>query len=286
MIKYIKRLRTVRKKAELARKEQDTARNTGKGYTEDEIEKMCFSSSLDENMEIIRAIIGSNVDLVVRDIKLGRNGIKPAAILYFDNLINPVLLDSNIVRPLTLDAYTSGLQTGDEIIEQINAGNLITRSQLKRSRSLKDLMNGLLIGEVGLLIDGEDSVLAISTKGFEHRTVSEPSVEPVVRGPRDSFVETLSVNIGLIRRRIQSPNLVMESIKIGSVTQTKVCVSYIRGICPPELVAEVHRRLGKINIDGVLEGGYIEEFIQDNPYSPFPQVRNTERPDSASAALL
>jgi spore germination protein KA len=36
----------------------------------------------------------------------------------------------------------------------------------------------------------------------------------------------------------------------------------------------------------VLESGYLEEFIEDNPYSPFPQVVHTERPDRVTASLL
>lgn len=285
MIRF-KKLRSASKKAKPVEKEQCTVPDSSKSYTEDELGRILFSTSLAENLEIIKNIVGANADLVIKEIKLGRSGVKTAAILYLDNLIDSAILDQHIVRPLVLEAYTSGLQTGAEIIEQLQTGNLITTKEMIRGSSIKDLMNGLLLGEVGLLIDGVDCALVISAKGNDYRLVGETDTESVVRGPREAFVETLSVNIGLIRRRLQSPNLVVESVKIGNVTRTKVCFAYIRGICTSELVAEVRKRLGKMDIDGVLESGYIEEFIQDHPYSPFPQVGNTERPDRATAALL
>jgi len=37
-------------------------------------------------------------------------------------------------------------------------------------------------------------------------------------------------------------------------------------IASPDIVKEVMERLGKINIDSVLDSGYIEELIEDNPY--------------------
>lgn len=61
---------------------------------------------------------------------------------------------------------------------------------------------------------------------------------------------------------------------------------YLNEIAEKSLVDEVFRRLDKINIDGILESGYIEEFIQESSYSPFPTVYNTERPDTIAAGLL
>ena len=63
-------------------------------------------------------------------------------------------------------------------------------------------------------------------------------------------------------------------------------LAYIEGLVDPTLVEEVMSRLKRIEIDGILESGYIEEMIEDNPYSPFPQILATERPDIACAYLL
>jgi spore germination protein KA len=116
--------------------------------------------------------------------------------------------------------------------------------------------------------------------------VEQSDVEPVVRGPKESFVEVIPTNIGMIRRRIHSPNLVFEQIDLGCITETKICIVYIKGICSEELSNEVRMRIKKIKMDGILESSYIEEQIQDSRYSLFPQIRTTERPDSVAASLL
>lgn len=107
-----------------------------------------------------------------------------------------------------------------------------------------------------------------------------------MRGPRESFVETLGENTALIKRKIKSPNLKIETLRIGQVSDTDVALVYIEGIVNEKLVAEVKSRLERIKVDAVLESGYIEELIEDNPSSIFPTVNHTEKPDRAAAMLL
>ena len=141
-------------------------------------------------------------------------------------------------------------------------------------------------GQAVLLIDGTDKAIISSVRQLESRSVDEPQTEPLVRGPRDGFVESIRTNITLVRRRIKSPRLKMELLKIGTISQTDVAVLYIDGIANDKLVNEVKERLGRIEIDGVLESGYLEEFIEDCPYTIFPQVSSSERPDRMCACLL
>ncbi|GAB6180514.1 hypothetical protein JCM14036_18330 [Desulfotomaculum defluvii] len=108
----------------------------------------------------------------------------------------------------------------------------------------------------------------------------------MVRGPRDGFNETISNNTALIRRRIKSPNLRVEKLTVGQQTKTELCIVYIDGIARKEVINEVRNRINKIEIDGILESGYIEEFIEDTPMSPFPQIEHSERPDKVAAAIL
>lgn len=255
-------------------------------YSDEILTSMKLTCSLVQNIEMVNKVAGGNTDLIKRDFTLGRSETISAVLFYFDNLIDSKHIDLNIMQPLLIDSYTSGVRSGPEIIAEVQCGNLITRAQLKRSNNMKELMDGLLNGDAIFLADGTSEVFIINSKGYDYRSVSEPSVEPVVRGPRDSFIEVLSVNLSLIRRRIHSPNLVFESIKLGRVTGTIICIGYIRGICPANLVTEVQSRLNKIDVDGVPGDGLIEEFINDNPFTLFPQVRNTERPDVVCAALL
>lgn len=267
-------------------KENNQSNISKEGYSESSLLEMKLSTSLDKNMEIFKRIVGDNADLVIRNFTLGRSNTIPATIFYFDNLIDASHLDLNILQPLLNDSYFSSLETGPEIVKAIRQGNLITRAQIKLSESIKELIDGLVSGDVLFLIDGLNEIYMISAKSHNYRPLSEAEVENVVRGPRDSFIEVLSINIGLIRKRIHNANLTFESTKIGKITGTEVCIGYIKGICSPKLIDEVRFKISKIDTDVVLSDSYIEEFINDRPFSIFPQMRNTERPDVASAALL
>lgn len=284
MFDYIRRFKYI--KSENVPSDEGSDVITCDSYSDEELGKIKISADLTDNINLINKILNNNSDLVIRKITLGKADCRVAAIFYIENLIDSDKVDNDIIRPLSLDANISGFTTSSAIIGQIKCGNLITKGKVKTSDNMKDFMYGLLNGNACLLISGLADAYLIGAKGNNNRSISEPQNEPTIRGPRDAFVETLGVNIGLIRKRIQSPNLSAEIIDIGVKTHTKVCITYLRGVCPPSRVEEVRSRLKKINIDGILESGYLEEFIQDNPYSIFPQIRNTERPDVASGALL
>ena len=121
---------------------------------------------------------------------------------------------------------------------------------------------------------------------LQSRAVTEPTSQTVVRGPKDSFTENLRTNTSLIRARIQDSNLRLDSMKIGSVTQTDIGIMYIQGNADERIVEEVKERLKEIKVDGVLESNYIEEFIRDDRTTIFPLLLNTERPDAVVGNLL
>lgn len=116
--------------------------------------------------------------------------------------------------------------------------------------------------------------------------VEEPKTESVVRGPREGFVESLGTNTALLRRKIKNTQLKFEKITVGKQTKTDICIVYINGIANEKIVQEVKDRITRIETDSILESGYIEAFIEDAPYSLFPTVGNSEKPDIVSAKLL
>ncbi|MBP1966123.1 spore germination protein [Paenibacillus aceris] len=100
------------------------------------------------------------------------------------------------------------------------------------------------------------------------------------------FVNSLDENISLLRTRATDPNLRMLKCQVGERNKKNLVISYVEGIADPNLVNEVKRRIGSIKIDDPLDSGYIEQLIEDNFMSPFPQVQSTERPDRVVASLL
>lgn len=75
-------------------------------------------------------------------------------------------------------------------------------------------------------------------------------------------------------------------MKLGDVTHTDITIMYIRGIADEETIQAFKDKLQEIKVDMILESGYIEQIVEDNKYSPFPTMFNTERPDSVAGNLL
>ena len=147
-------------------------------------------------------------------------------------------------------------------------------------------LNWLLYGGVLLFVAGQGSALAFYERGWPTRAVEDSDSERVVRGAHESFVEDLLSNTALVRHRLRSPNLIIETIRLGRMTQTEVALFYVRGLASSGLVQELRARLQRIDIDGVLEINYLSENIQDSRFSLFPLILDTERPDRVVAGLL
>jgi Bacillus/Clostridium GerA spore germination protein. len=240
-----------------------------------------LSAKLAINEQMIREVFQKCSDIIFRSISSNPEVL----IVYADGLIDTKLLDKVVLMPILFEETPGGLE-GTPISGQIIQDKLVAVSQIKTVSTVGEVTEGVLKANIVLLVDGENKAIAAELKGFEKRAIEEPAAEISVRGPRDGFTETLRTNSSLIRRRIRSPKLKMESKTVGQVSQTDVVILYIEGIVSNSVLEEVHNRIDRIVMDGVLESGFIEEFIEDAPWSPFPQVQNTERPDIVCASLL
>ncbi|MFD1953031.1 spore germination protein [Paenibacillus thailandensis] len=240
-----------------------------------------LSTMLAINEKVLRETFQSCSDIIFRFIC---NSPK-VLLVYVDGLIDNKMLDMIVLMPLLHDG-ASGDPNDFPISGQLIQEQLLAVAQVQTVSTFNDVVNGILRANIVLLVDGENKAIIGDLKGFEKRGVEEPEAEISVRGPRDGFTETLRINTSLIRRRIRSTKLKMESLTLGRVSQTDIVIAYIEGIVSDTILEEVRTRIGRIRIDGVLESGYIEEFIEDAPWSPFPQIQNTERPDIVCASLL
>lgn len=242
---------------------------------------------LNENFKIIKQTLGKSSDLVIREIHVGEDGDKKIGIIFIDGLANKMLIQDFIIRPLTLDIRISdsNISSNKNFFDFLK-DNVIPNGEMGEISNFEDLFKYLLSGDSIILIDGLNKGFMASSKGWESRNVTEPNAQTVIRGPKDGFTESLRTNTALIRRRIKDSNLWIETKQVGRVTKTDVSIAFINGIAHEDIVNEVRSRIDKIDIDGILEGGYIEELIRDEPYTPFPTIYNSERPDVIAAGLL
>jgi len=243
---------------------------------------LLLAEQLERNLDGILKLLGNAPDLVVRRLKVYQ---REAVVIFFDTLARADHVAAEVIKPLNQWDDPATISSPARLEEALRT-RLVYTTDLDVVRDLRRVMEGLTQGKAALFVDGFDFALMVNVVGFEMRGVDEPTAEPVVRGPRDGFVESLHTNLSLIRRRLASPLLRFETRTLGTLTQTKVAVAYLHGLANDTLVQEVHRRLDRIEIDGVLDTSYIEEFIEDTPHSVFPQILSTERPDKVVAALL
>jgi hypothetical protein len=200
----------------------------------------------------------------------------PFYIAYFQSLIDSNVLHNDILANL-LDA---SITTADDIKKVIPIENI------KIVNSKEELEEQLIIGSVAIYLHVDDEKVAcIPAQSTNGRNVSSPEIEFSVIGPQDAFVEGLNVNINLIRKRIPTPKLTFKEVTIGKLSKTKVAVAYIDGIANDQNVSTVLQRLEEIEFDQILDISYIEQMLQDNTNSPFPQLISTERPDRVAAVL-
>jgi spore germination protein KA len=163
---------------------------------------------------------------------------------------------------------------------------LLNIGEINQYSDFESIFHAVLSGDTVLLLHGHLQAFAAGTRSWQDIGVTETTRESVVRGPKAGFSESLRTNTALIRRRIKDRRLRLETRQIGQVTHTDVSVMYIEGIANPSIVDEVRRRLDQIDIDSILESGYIEELIQDETFTPMPTVYSSERPDVIAAELL
>lgn len=204
-------------------------------------------------------------------------------IVYIDGLVNKEILGRDIINSFITKSKEL---TPNTLLNSNLLKTLISTADVRETETMSVVIDEILNGNTVMFIDGVDTALLIDSKGWEKRAVAEPDTESVIRGPREGFIENIRTNTSLLRRKIKNPNLVFENLSLGKQTKTNVAIAYIDGIVNQAVLGEVRRRLNKIDTDSILETGYIEQFIEDSPYSPLATVANTQKPDILAAKIL
>lgn len=210
------------------------------------------------------------------------SGVK-ILVVYIDGLVSKEILGRDIINSFIINSKELQAST---LLNPTILKNLIAAANVTETKTMSGVIDYLLNGNTVMFADGVDTALLIDSKGWEKRAVAEPDTESVIRGPREGFIENIRTNTSLLRRKIKNPNLVFENINLGKQTKTDVAIAYIDGIVNQAVLGEVRRRLNKIDTDSVLETGYIEQFIEDSPFSPLATVANTQKPDILAAKIL
>ncbi|WP_139992664.1 spore germination protein [Paenibacillus paridis] len=246
-----------------------------------------LSADIEQNINTILKDLGGSDDVIIRQIRSVGSTALAAAVVYIDGMSDAAIINTFIFDVLMRSMHHASDYSEHEAAPEELAEKLLSGiGSIRSVHEMGKLYQSLLSGEAIILLNGSDHAYRADIRQWKGRDVTESTNQTSVRGPRESFTETLRVNTSLVRRKIKDPRLWLETIAIGRITKTDVTMMYLNGIAKPSVINEVRSRLNAIDIDGVLEGGYIEEQIEDAKYSVFPTVFNTELPDNVASQLL
>ncbi|MCK8488372.1 spore germination protein [Paenibacillus sp. MBLB2552] len=243
-----------------------------------------LSLHLEDNLASLRAAADKRSDMVIRSFHVPTVNQMEYALVYIEGLVDLTSINESLLRPLMSVLSVHDGDSAERFAAIQNCASAAGPTVIVED--MESLWQQIMQGDTVILAQGYRQAVASGTSGGEWRSIAEPTTQNVIRGPKEAFTESLRTNTSMISRRLKSPNLRIQNKIIGEQTQTSVSVLYLEGIADDSVVHEIQRRLDRIQIDGILEGGYIEELIGDAALSPFPTMFNTERPDAVTAGLL
>ncbi len=272
-----------------------------------------LSKSLQDNQATLQKLLPSE-DILYYAFKT-ENGIA-CLIAYADGVVNKELLGELVARPLSHLNLPINTQNGHTMYEinkkstpkSDNDGNADKKQsppktppentdiaelikttllfpELKTITSFQDGQMEILDGNSLLLVDGVDTGFIVGAKFLPVRAVMEPPTDVTVKGPREGFIEDVKVNMSLLRKRLKTPNLRMETLRVGKQSYTAVTLCWLDGVADEDLKTQIKNKLNEIQIDNVADSSYIAAILSPRKHSVFHTVGTTEKPDLFAAKI-
>ncbi len=234
---------------------------------------MKLNSQLENNLKILKNKLSSQ-DITFLDISLND---KKGVLIFVNDLVDKNTLGELVLKPLS--QCTKNINE-NELFE------LFLSPEKKKLYSVLEITEEVLLGSAVILFDAFPFAISFGLKHFEKRAITEPPTSTVIKGPREGFVESLPVNISLMRRKLKSPDLIFEQMTVGKISKTPVALCYIKGIVNPKLVKKLKKKISKIDVDAILDSSYLSKFLCEHKFSIFKQLGNTEKPDILAGKIL
>lgn len=235
-----------------------------------------LSSTLNKNENLIKTLLPSEDVLSYR---FQTSDKVNCTLFYADGMVNKELLGELVARPISaLDLKK--VQNGETLIS-----NTARFPELKIIEQVPDILKEVLDGNTLLLVDGFSVGFIVGAKLLPVRAVSEPPTDIAVKGSREGFIEDIKTNMALIRKRLKTPALRFETVRVGKQSDTAVALCYLKGTANEQIKDEILQKLNGVSIDNIPDSSYISALLSPRPHSFFRTVGTTEKPDIFSAKL-
>ena len=241
------------------------------------------SKRLSDNADALKLRFRSdiNADIGLRPLRIANR--YDALLAYISGMASTEMINNFILRPAMRPDCLAG---GEKNVCDAVMRRVVNVGETRAESGLTKVVNAILQGQSALFIDGEASAIVMDTRGYEKRSVGEPTNERVVRGPHEGFNESLRTNITLIRRIVRTSDLVSELRHVGADNNIQLAILYREGVANPALLEEVKRRLAKVSTRFIFGEGMLEQLTERSSLSLTTQVLNTERPDRVAGMLM
>lgn len=235
-----------------------------------------FTSSLNENLQAIKQILPAE-DILSYAFQTSDN--VPCAIVYADGIVNKELLGRLVAQPLSF----LELKTAKEKKTLVQTTTRFP--ELKNVETIHDAVKEILDGNSLLLVDKIPIGFIVGAKLLPVRAIMEPPTDVAVKGPREGFIEDIKTNMALVRKRLKSPDLRLETVRVGRRSDTAVCICYLEGISSESVKEQIKKKLSELDIDSLPDSSYISAFLSPRKHSIFRSVGTTEKPDIFTAKI-
>ena len=246
----------------------------GTAAAETSKEKAACAADVQAKVKEIKRLLPAP-DILVYEFSAGDG--TPCAAVYADGITDKELMGMLAARPL---AERPAPRTREE------AKRMLLFPELREADEASACSREILAGNPALVIGGVEGYIILGTKKVALRAVSEPQTSIAVKGPREGFIEDIKTNMGLIRRRLKTPDLMFVMLEAGRRSGTAVAIAYLKGIADERVVKKAEERIRAAEIDGVPDSSYIAKFLAERPRSLFKQAGTTEKPDILCAKML
>lgn len=224
------------------------------------------------SVEYLKKTYKENSDFVVREINIDKN--QSVYIIFFESLVNAKSIYNFVIKNIY-----KRLECSKKLkdVKSLVAGPKL-QILSDENESIYYLENGFA------LIFFRDEKYAIEVKAELDRGVTMSQTEPNMYGPKDSFCENFQKNLGLIKRRIKSRNLKVESVDHGIYTKTKIGVLYIDDKVNKNALEKIKNLLNACSSEDVVDSFDVRQRIMKSKM--FPTIFKTEKPAIVAKFLL
>ena len=203
----------------------------------------------------------------------------------------------NKIYIINIQSVSSSTQTNNFILKYLSNKSLVNNFLKNLNHDINNFIPSISFIKINeneiykYLFDGftiliyKKEIIAFETKENLSRSISEPSSEPTIKGPKDSFNENYNTNIGLIRKRIKDDALHINELTLGTKTKTKISIMYLNNLVDKDLLTDVINKIGNIKTDKLLDTYYIKELIRKENNSFIPTIKSTEKPNVIAKSL-